>query len=264
MNAALLTLLLTATVAAEVPPEKPRRASPFAPSLPELTKEEEARLDEIIDRFMQYDIGLLSVEDGIKAVRDFRKLGPESIPALIRGLNRAAEIEHSCPVLVIGEKLYKLLAASDDLELLQFARDEIGAGVMRSRHAGFLKELKFKVLMHRNAVSRRPPPAPKGPAMMTTTELAEAAGKEQGRRLELVLVELEKRKGPEALAGLATVAGGSSDKERRQQARDLLDKHLLRQNETYIKQHLKDDISEVRQPAVRVIADIAGVCETPC
>jgi hypothetical protein len=254
MNAALLTLAVALAVA-EVPEDKPaRKPNPFAPSLPALTKEEEARLDQIIDQFMRYDIGVLPVEERPKALRDFQKLGPEAIPALIRGLNRAAEIEHSCPVIVIGEKLYKLLARSDDLELLQFARDEIGGGVMASRHAAFLKELRFKVLMRKNAVARRPPPAPKMPPQMTTAELAEAAGKEQGRRLEAVIAELEKRKGPEALAGLATVAGGSSDKEMRQQARDLLDKYLLRQDDTYLKQRLKDDIAEVRQSAVRVIA----------
>src|SRR6516164_11120817 len=89
---------------------------------------------------------------------------------------------------------------------------------------------------------------------MTTAELAEAAGKEQGRKLEQVLTELEKRRGPEALAGIATVAGGNSDKERRQQARDLLDTHLGRQTEAYVKQCLKDTSAEVRQAAARVIA----------
>jgi hypothetical protein len=255
MTAALLMLALAACAAGDEPGAKPpRAANPFAPSLPALTKEEEERLDRIIDRFMMYDIGLLSVEDGNKALRDFQKLGPESIPALLRGLNRAAQIEHSCPVVVIGQKLLKFLGTSDDLELLQFARDEIGSGVGRSRHAPFLQELRFKVLIRRNTVARRPPPVPKTPATMTTAELAEAAGKEQGRKLEQVMTELEKRRGPEVLAGLATVAGGSSDKDSRQQARDLLDSHLGRQPEASVRQSLKDASAEVRQAAVRVIA----------
>jgi hypothetical protein len=255
MNAALLTLALAITAAGDDPATKPPRGqNPFAPSLPALTKEEEEQLDRIIDRFMQADIGLLPPAEARQAIRDFGKLGPEAIPALIRGVNRAAEIEHSCPVVTIGQKLSKLLTASDDLELLQFARDEIGAGLGRSRHAAYLKEIRFKVLMRKNLVARRPPPPPKTFATMTAPELAEAAGKEQGKRLDEVMTELGKRRGTEVVAGLATVAGGNSDKDKRQQARDLLDSYLTRQPETYVKQRLKDENPEVRQAAVRVIA----------
>jgi hypothetical protein len=259
MNATVLTLAL-ALLAGEDPIDKtiPRRPSPLAPSLPELTREEEEKLDRIIDRFMQFDIGRLQGEEGRSALRDFQKLGPESIPALLRGLQRAATIEHSCPVVVIAEKLQRLLMASDDRELLQLARDEI-AGVGPTRHAAVLRDLRLRVAMRQNMVASRPRPAVtptaavKAPPFMSNSELAEAAGNEHGPRLERILTELEKRKGPEVLAGLAT-ATANSDHKSQELARDLLDRHLRRQPEHVVKQKLKDPHPEVRQAAIRVAA----------
>src|SRR6516165_4633742 len=152
--------------------EKPKH-SPYAPSLPYLTKEAEDKLDEIIDRFMLYDIGRLQGQEAAKALKDFRDLGPEAIPALVRGVNRAAKIEHSCPVVVIAQKLGKLLAASEDRELLEFVRDNIGAGVGRTRHAGVLRDLRVGVGMRKNALARRPT-GPKTPRAMSVVELADA------------------------------------------------------------------------------------------
>src|SRR5690242_1754159 len=98
MTSAVLVLTLALCVAAGDAPakstatktkEKPKH-SPYAPSLPYLTKEEEDKLDEIIDRFMDYDIGRLHGQEAAKALKDFKNLGPEAIPALVRGVNRAA------------------------------------------------------------------------------------------------------------------------------------------------------------------------------
>src|SRR5690242_13193143 len=118
MNFAVLVLALTVFGADDVPKrnvptkdkppsagtkeskEKPKH-SPYAPSLPYLTKAEEDKLDEIVNRYIQYDIGRLQGRDGAKALKEFNDLGPEAIPSLVRGLNRAAAIEHSCPVVVI-------------------------------------------------------------------------------------------------------------------------------------------------------------------
>jgi hypothetical protein len=129
-----ILLVFTLTVCAADTPdtkEKPKH-SPYAPSLPYLTKEEEEKIDEIIDRFMLYDIGRLQGEAARKALKDFKDLGPEAIPALVRGLNRAATIEHSCPVVVIAQKIGKLLGTSEDRELLEFVRDSVGRGTPAS------------------------------------------------------------------------------------------------------------------------------------
>src|SRR4051794_7670737 len=118
MTPSILTLSLVFLLAADAPPrsEKPREANPFAPSLPLLTDEEEDALDQIIDRFIQFDIAKLKGAEGKKALTDFQKLGPEAIPALLRGLNKAGNIEASCPVVTIAKKLGLLLSGSQDRE----------------------------------------------------------------------------------------------------------------------------------------------------
>jgi hypothetical protein len=254
MTPILLAITLVVTGAADAPssPEKPKR-SPYAPSLPYLTKEEEARLDEIIDRFMLYDVGRLQGEEGRKALKDFQLLGPEAIPALLRGLNRAATIEHSCPVVVIAEKLARLLAASDDVELLEFARDNIGAGVGRTRHAGVLQDLRVSVMLRKNAVARRAPPGLLPVRTMTTAQLADAASTERGPRLKLTLTELSLRRGPEVLPGLANAAT-SYEQDIQKLGRVLLEAHLARAGQKVVQEKLKDELVEVRKAAVRVVA----------
>jgi hypothetical protein len=108
----------------------------------ELSPQEEDRLDEIVERFIQYDIGR---NRDPQALADFKQLGPEAIPALIRGLNKSARMSHSCPATVIGKKLNQLLMATTDEEVLDFARENIGAGVGRTVYAGMLNNLKFNV-----------------------------------------------------------------------------------------------------------------------
>jgi hypothetical protein len=254
MTPALLVLTLALCGAGDTPSakEKPKH-SPYASSLPHLTKEEEDKLDKIIDRFMLYDIGRLQGDDARKALKDFKDLGPEAIPALVRGVNRAARIEHSCPVVVIAQKLGRLLQASADQELLEYARDNIGSGVGRTRHAGVLQDLRMGITMHKNAVARRPPSGPKSPRLMTVVELADAGSTERGPRLQSILVELEKRRGKEVLPGLANAAG-SYDKDIQKLGRDLLERHLSRQTEAVVKEKLKDELVEVRKAAVRVVA----------
>jgi hypothetical protein len=234
--------------------EKPKH-SPYAASLPYLTKEEEDKLDEIIDRFMLYDIGRLGGQEGAKALKAFKALGPEAIPALVRGLNRAAAIEHSCPVVVIAQKLGRLLAASDDQELMEFVRDNIGSGVGRTRHAGVLQDLRVAVSMRKNSLARQPASStgPKPPRGMSVTELADAASIERGPRLRSILIELEKRRGLEVVPALANAAV-SYEKDIQKLGRDLLDRHLSRQTEAVVKEKLHDELIEVRLSALRVIA----------
>jgi hypothetical protein len=259
MNAILLTLALAGLAAGQTSADKtPLKPSPLAPSIPELTKEEEAKLDEIIDRFMMADIGTLKGVEARAAVRQFEKLGPEAIPSLIRGVNRAAAMEDSCPVVYIALKLQKLLLASNDLELLEFARDNIGSGVGRTLHQPVLDNLRFRVLMRKNQVARRGPSRPvamasKAPSTMSTAELAVAVGTERGPRLKSILTELEGRRGKEVLAGFVA-AITNTDSEGQQLARDLMDKHLMRQPESVLKKYLKDEQPEVRQSAVRAVA----------
>jgi hypothetical protein len=145
-------------------PEKtPRKPSPFAPSLPDLTDAEEEVLDRLIDRFIEADIGKLVGPDAKKAVAEFQALGPEATFALIRGLNKAAAINHSCPAVTIAKKLSGTLRTTRDKQLLEFARENIGSGVESSRHMAVLKDLKVTASLRKSAIEREPTPEIRGP-----------------------------------------------------------------------------------------------------
>lgn len=255
-----LTLTLCVALTADDPSrsKEERKPSAIAPSLPALTDEEENKLDEIIDRFILQDIGKLRGAEAKKALTDFNKLGPEAIPALIRGMNKAASIDDSCPALVIAKKLHRLLSASNDLELLQFARENVGAGVRRSRHLGTLEELRFFCTQRKTLVSRQIAAGvlpTKSPRTLSVAELATAAGSERGDKLKMVLIELEKRQGDEVIGALGSAAGASYEEDIQKLARDLLHRNLSRQKEPVLKEKLQDDRAEVRIAAARVTGE---------
>lgn len=249
----LLSLALVLPGQSSLAKETPRKVSFIAPSLPALTLEEERKLDEIINRFIQYDTGKLRGPAGQKALKEFEALGREAIPALIRGLNQAVQIDHSCPTLVISRKLIKMLMSSDDVELLEFARDNLGAGVGATRHASVIQDMRFQCLMRKNALLRAGITTVKLPARMTSAELIQSASREQGPRLKQVLTELETRRGPEVPAGLA-VALIHPNQEIQTLGRTLLERNLDRQGLAMVKLKLTDENAEVRKAAVRVAA----------
>jgi hypothetical protein len=253
MTHTLLALVLV--LAADGGDAKPRKSSGIAPSLPALTREEEAKIDAVVDRLIRADTGRLQGFEKSKAFKDFDALKAEAIPALIRGLNRSAKLNYSCPVLLIGKKLDRLLMASDDPVLLEFARDEIGADVGRSLYSGTLQGLRLKCSMRKNALARlapRRPARPRGPAGMTTEQLAKAAGSERGPKLHGVLTELAKRTGKEVLPALAAAAE-SYEKDTQNLGRDLLDRRLGQLPEARLLEKLADDAAEVRKSAVRLV-----------
>lgn len=136
----------------------PRKPNPLAPSLPELTDKEEAELDRIIDRFIQADTGKASGPDAKSAIDAFKQLGPEATFALIRGFNRSAHIDHSCPALTIGRKLTAILRSTDDTSLLQFAKENIGSGVKKTRHGDVIRDVKLGCSQRISYLKNMPPP----------------------------------------------------------------------------------------------------------
>jgi hypothetical protein len=262
------TVLLTLTLATLPPGGAPagkyadRERHPLAPSLPLLTEKEQQALERIIDRFIEYDTGRLKGAAGKKALADFKALGPEAIPALLDGLNRAATMEDSCPAVLIAKKLAQLLSASGDTQLLDFARETIGAGVKARRHSVVLKDLKVTCMLRKAALQRaglankgagKGGEVGKPPRSMTVAELASAAGSERGPRLKQILTELEKRQGPKVLEAIGAAAAASYDKDIQQHARGLLDRHLGRQPAATVKAQLKHDRPEVRAAAARTV-----------
>src|SRR5262249_28958501 len=134
-----------------------RKPHPLAPSLPELSEEEEKKIEAIIDRFIEADTGKLPGPEAKAATQEFHKLGPEATFALIRGMNKAAAIDHSCPAVTIARKLHGTLGKTGDTQLLLYARENIGAGVTKSRHMNVLKDLKVTCTVRQNALERQQP-----------------------------------------------------------------------------------------------------------
>ncbi len=260
MTALMLSLALALTTGAD--PPTGRRPNPFAPSLPQLTDEEEAHFDGVIDRFIEFDVGQRRGAEGARAVAEFRALGPEAIPALIRGLNRAALIDGSCPALTIAKKLAVLFRASEDTELLEYARENIGAGVTRSRHMAVLCDLRLVCTMRKRALGDRPPPVYRASSpptnasvrTLSTSDLVrEAAKAESGPRREQLIRELEERRGDLGTNDIGALAADGSDRPIQRLARDLLDRYLARQDAAVLKAKLRDPLPEVRTAAARTV-----------
>ncbi|MCA9148767.1 MAG: hypothetical protein KDA92_05690 [Planctomycetales bacterium] len=93
---------------------------------------EQRRLDQVVDDFIAFDVGQLSGAAGRTAQRRFSLLGPEAIPALVRGLNKSASIHASCPVGMIAGKLMTTLRLSSDPSLRDYALANVGMGVPES------------------------------------------------------------------------------------------------------------------------------------
>jgi hypothetical protein len=255
MTSALLILALTMTPGDDLSYKgKDRKPHPLAPSLPLLTAEEYGEIEAVIDRFILYDTGKLKGAEGKKALEEFQALGPAAIPALIEGLNKAANLQHSCPAVLIGKKLSRLLGASKDLQLLDYARENIGAGVTVQRHMGVIKDLRIGCLLRKSYVQRLALASSSGGgeerSLRSTpvTQLAKAAAKERGPKLKAILGEVERRTGPVALDTLA-IAAADTNKEVRELAQPILRRHLARLSPGQLKPKLKDDRVEVRRAA---------------
>jgi hypothetical protein len=273
-----LCLLFLLTEQPPAPSETPRKPNPLAPSLRELTDDEENNLDDIINRFIQADTGKLRGAEAKQALNDFQKLGPDAIPALVRGLNRAAKIDHSCPAVTIAKKLARMLRSTRDTELLEFVRENAGAGITQSRHMGVIKELRVLCTARKGAVARegeaavRSAPTLSGDSTapfvakendlrkMDISGLVEEAGKESGPRLEAVLTELGKRRGDEVIGALGSAAANYDGSVQRL-ARDLLTRQLSDLGSAALKRKLKDDRAEVRAAAARIVSNKGIHCE---
>lgn len=258
MTASFLMLILF--LGADPTDKDAPRLHPLAPSLPLLSKEETARYEKVVERFILYDTGKLPGAPGKKALEDFQRLPPAAIFVLIDGFNQAANFEATCPAVIIGKKIGSILNASDDLQLLAFAKDTLGAGVTDKRHLGMLKDLQFSILLRRGAVQRKLAaagnlggvPGQKGPPSMSVGELAKAAEAQKGPQLKAVLVEIEKRQGPKVLETLA-LAASSEDADVQKLGAGLLAKHASRQTQAKLKDLLKHERPEVKGAAAREI-----------
>lgn len=153
----LLALLVAATaaLAADKPTDDPKKdpKKPLVGKPGELTDEEEQKLDKIVNWFILFDIGQ---HRDPRAVQEFNKLGPEAIPALVRGLQKASKMQQSCPVGMISKKLRTLMGNSNSEEVLDFVHREVGAiasGLQNPQYRGLLNELRTFTMLRKREVA---------------------------------------------------------------------------------------------------------------
>lgn len=254
--------LSLAFLISQTPSLQDRERHPLAPSLPVLTRAEEDAIEKVIDRFIQAEMGKAPAAQIEKAKADLYRLGPEAFFLLVEGLNRAANIEASCPSVVLRDKVKQILARSTDADLLTYAKETIGSGVTAARFKSMLADLRVFAMVRRSQVARLgPPPVPvpfnppsKALSSLSTGDLVAKANSERGLPLQNLLTELAKRKSPEVYQTLG-LASSNYDKEVQALARKLLRESLSRLTAEELKGVLKDGRVEVRAAVARTIGE---------
>jgi len=232
-----------------------RTPHPLAPSIPLLTRAEYKRIEDVIERFIQFDIG--KTKGGAankKIVEEFNALGPEAIFPLIDGFNRGANMESSCPCVLIGKKIALILNASEDAHLLAFAKENIGAGVTARRHMAVVEDLRIGAQLRRTYVVRRfgtPPLFPSTRNPLVTKSLDELREKAltRGPQGKSAIEELGRRGDPKVLAILADASG--EDSPNANVAQLALQKWIAKQPVRQLADLLKHTNGNVRRTAAR-------------
>src|SRR5262249_16117795 len=94
----------------ELPKLTEPRLIAYEQKLPQLQVQKYVVYNKVVDDFILYDIGRLRGQLGQLALTRFNQLGPDSLPALVRGINLAAGLEASCPIVVLRRKFQDMLA----------------------------------------------------------------------------------------------------------------------------------------------------------
>ncbi len=236
-----------------------RERHPLAPSLPLLSEAEEARYDKIVNQFIKYDLGQLPGAEGLKAKNDFLNLGSESIPALFRGLQISAKLEHSCPVAMISQKLKSFLFKSNDDELLEYARDELSSALEGSKHAPLLQDMRLGVTMRRKVVLANKPSVPKWLLNMTVAEMLKSLQEEENQQKhKLMAQELGRRGDHESLKGLGLFAA-SFYPEVKEPSIKLLQEKMRKLKAEELQDFLKDANPLLRQKAAESMGYLKAI-----
>ncbi len=151
-----------------------------------------------------------------------------------------------------------MLRASNDPDLLDFARENVGAGITQSRHMAVIKDLKVLCIMRKRAVGnnpvilRTPPQREQEPITLAIPDSPPADHPKRDAKSEKALRKLAERNDDEALAELAKAAS-SKDKQTQQLGRQLLSQVLSRQSAEALKDKLKDAQAIVRETTARIV-----------
>jgi hypothetical protein len=256
-----IPILVTLLVLAGGDPYADRPRHPLAKSLPLLTEKENAKLEAVVNRFIDLEVGKLPKSEEKKAKDDLYRLGPEAVFVLVEGYNRAAQIDSSCATVTIGAKIERIIRSTDDIDLVLYVRENLGAGVepgkgplpvRNSLRSAQTVCLLRKSELLRKGVTVRPRPESRDVGSMSMSELSKAAARERGDALKKVLTEVERRQDSATPAILAKAISGT-DAEGRKLAKVLLIKHAEKQSPTALKLLVKHENAEVRAAAARTI-----------
>jgi hypothetical protein len=236
------------------------------------------RFDAVVDAFIDYDIGKLRGAQGFKANQDFHALsGDEVIPALVRGANKAAKMQNSCPIIMIAMKLQSHLQQAKSREALQYAAAHLDSSGANMVYGSYIDSLRAGARTMLRQFDGLPPAAEEdtnevrggGTAGQlrrskkpidewSQADLLDAVLTEEGPPVVRALEELKDRKGAESTDTLAKAIGALGD-EIRPLARGLLAQRLVRMTDETLKTMLADENVEIRAAA----ASAAGYKGSP-
>ncbi len=106
-------------------------------AIPRLTPAQENQLDRMVELFISYDTHgplALSMKPlppylGEASQRLVLNVGPEGIPALVRGINKALAIQSSCPSGLMSRRLKDLVQQCNDPIMLDYVINNLGVGL---------------------------------------------------------------------------------------------------------------------------------------
>ena len=223
-------------------------------------------LDGVVNRFIAYDIGQLRGQPGLMANQQFQALkGDKAIPALTRGVNKAARIRSSCPIIVISGKLSRIIRNCKHVPALKYVATNLNSkgNVFYGHYVENIRReavMRLKEIAKSNAESAPEKLKPSDDLKKkkirvrpvkerSLRELKDSIVTATGNTLMQTLQELEKRKGAEYTRALADSVAELSGADQ-QIARGLLSQRMLRMKADTLANKLTDRDAEVRAAAV--------------
>ncbi|MBS0208248.1 MAG: hypothetical protein JSS27_04765 [Planctomycetes bacterium] len=269
MVALLTTLALGRSASAQVADNPEPGNADKKPAAKAPAKSKPDQYDVIVNKFIDYDVGRLRGQAGWEARDAFSRLNTtDAIPALIRGLNRAVEINNSCPVMVIASKLQQLMMKADQATL----RDALASLETTTANKPFgnylasMRQMLENVSEGRNPHERRE----EGSSTMRAGDPAElrrrhtpverwseadirsAFTTEKGAKLLNLLEFLRKQPGDDSVRLLAEAVNLVSE-DMKPTARGLLAQRLSEVTDDSLRQHLQSKNGELRAAAAMAV-----------
>ena len=223
------------------------------------------KYDRIVDDFIRADVGELRGQEGRAAMAEFYGVNTEeAIPALVRGVNKAANVRASCPIMMVSSKLQHLSSTCRNTAMLRQAYNDLSAEA-NSPYGNYVSSLKQYLDGRLTTLEGREPKREVtmtggtpgqlrrsriNLAKWTFKDLEEAVAEDADEQLMRVLEEIASRQGSEYTELLARAVAGMKP-ENQEIARGLLAKRLMRMTDETLREKLKDQDAEVRAMAAR-------------